>query len=806
MAAEIDSQRRFSFLQILGEFSDAFMLRIIATGSDDELAPFGQSTLSALRARQLKAILSLTPVMVVANIISSSALVLVAELVPSPRFEPILWWFLVLFSGLFLANKSKIVSQRIGNNVYSSDGTGAVVCIAFVLALIWTFPLLSFTTDAGPFIQSVTLALTGVMIASGTIALFPIPLAAFVYTATLAIAAISAIMFTSPEHITSWLVVALAFFAVTFRAVYHHSKVFISELVSLLQMSEKRTVSALLMRQYEENSDNWVWECDEYLRLTNGVEIFAKKLQIDEELVHTKQLPELLAASPEQNGFADVQMLDIAMTSRVAVSGLVVCRWDGNRQQYWKMHALPQHDHEGNFIGYLGFTIDVTREEAATKRIEFLATRDALTGLLNKSEFRHRMSSQLNNMQQSSANEWLVSLAFMDSDGLKAVNDTFGHAAGDAMIMEIGQRLAKHTDRNSLIARVGGDEFLVAEFHHKMLPSQIVAKNVALTTVLSKPFKFDELEVKMSSSCGLSVSAASVADIDRMMQQADRALYHIKQHGGGACLLYEDRIGHPIARRRELSMEIGPAIKQKEIKVSFQAIVDTNNFTITGYEALARWTRSDGIDVPPEEFIVAAEESGQIVVLGHYILDQAIELALSWKDLSRVSVNISVLQLQYPEFVDELKEMLTRHAFPSERLLLEIVESNLLQTNTVVQDNLQGIRDLGIALAIDDFGKGYSSFAYLTEFPVSYLKIDRSITANLVESPEKQSIIRAIVGVALAFDVKTIAEGIETAEQFKIVRDLGCDSAQGYLIGLPKTSDFQVKRRVAELRPLLAAI
>ena len=706
-----DPINKTSNMVLLGEFADRVMLRIISDATDATSTNIGKSTLAELRARQLNAIVALTPVMASANVVNSTAILLVFQFSASLSFGMIIWWLLnVLVSGYFFFKSKSAIKQKI-DKLYSPRGAGLIVRNALLYGIIWTYPLVGFPIDAGNDITGAILALTGIMIAGGSIGLYPIPLAAFAFTGVLTFVGTISIILSNPGHIVSWAAMSMAFIAVVYKAIHHHSKVFLGELVALLQMAEKRSVSGLLLQQYEENSDNWIWECNADWILTSGTEIFAKRLVVDPIALTQKKFTAFLNSSPKTNSRADIQMLEIALTSQVPVSGLVVDHWNGHDQQFWKIHALPQHDHEGIFTGYLGFAIDVTREEAASKRIEYLATRDAQTGLLNKSEFLHRLTSQINHLKQSTPDGWLVSLAFMDSDGLKAVNDTFGHAAGDAMIMEISTRLTNFTDSSSLIGRIGGDEFLVAEFHKKSLPSQIVTHQVWLTSLLAEPFQFQELEIKMSVSCGLSISAISVADIDRLMQQADRALYHIKQHGGAGCLLYEDRIGHPIARRRELSMDIARAIREKEITVHFQPIVNTHDFSITGYEALARWTRRDGTRVSPEDFVTAAEESGQIVVLGAFVLEQAISTAVNWKNPVRLSINVSVFQLQYSGFVEELVEFMEKYKFSSDRLLLEIVENILLQTNAVVQENLLRIKELGIVVAFDDFGKGYSSFA-----------------------------------------------------------------------------------------------
>lgn len=789
----------------LGERAEAFMLAIIALGRKETPVTPGPETLAQIRTRQIKAIIALTPIMALANIVNASALTF--EMARHGHATPLAlgWWALVVVTSILFWHRAYTSRKSPPRHLASHRAVGIVVRNACLTALFWALPLISFAPFSSPYEQGLIIALTGAMLAGGTIGLYPVPLAAFVYILTLSSLGLSVVISLEDGHMDSWFLLVFAFVAVTIRAVHHHHGVFLSELMDLLDMDKKRSLTGFFLEEYEKNSDNWSWECDADLRLVRTTQRFGERLGMTPSEIDGQKFTELLKANPNSPTNCDIHMFEIALGGQVPVSGLVVSHNIGEREYFWRLHALPQHDHEGNFTGYRGFAIDVTRDEAAARRIEYLATRDALTGLLNKSEFLHRVESHLTNLRNRGVEKWALSLAFLDSDGLKAINDTFGHAAGDAMIVEFGKRLLQSATGDTMVARIGGDEFLVAEFHYEKLTSHIVSHNVWVCASLCQPFSYDGIEIRMSASSGLAISPIEVADLDRMMQQADRALYHVKQNGGQGCLLYEDRIGHPIAKRREMSIDLERAIRGGEIRVNFQPIVDTSSLRLKGYEALARWTRPDGTDISPEDFVTAAEETGQIVALGRFILNEALSLASKWENPARLSINISVLQLQYREFFDELEEMMREHGFPADQLVLEIVESKLLQTNRTVQENIERITDMGIRLAIDDFGKGYSSLAYLTEFRISAVKIDRSMTENIENSEERRSIISAIIGVARALDLTTVAEGIENAEQFRIIRDLGCDCAQGYLIGIPSAVEAANPEADERLRTLVSA-
>ncbi len=789
----------------LGERAEAFMLALLSIGRRPTPRRPGPETLAQIRTRQVRAIIALTPIMALAHIVNASALAIEFARHGEASWAVFLWWALVVALSVYFWHKARRARGFSPERHVSPRAVGLVVRNAAVSAVLWAVPLLGLAPLNSPQEQALVMALTGALIAGGTIGLYPVPLAAFVHIVILAAFGILMVLRFESSNFDSWILMSLAFIAVTLRAVHHHSGVFLRELISLLDMDQKRSLTSFFLEEYEKNSDNWSWECDAELRLTNTTERFGERLGLPPRQINGRKFSELLKPNPNSPTNCDIRMFEIALAGEVPVSGLVVSHQIGTREFFWRLHALPQHDREGKFTGYRGFAIDVTRDEAAARRIEFLATRDALTGLLNKSEFLHRFESQIEALKKKGTKGWTVSLAFLDSDGLKAINDTFGHGAGDAMIMEFGKRLLNGSAGNTIVARIGGDEFLVAEFYFEKLTSHIASHNVWLCSTLCQPFSHDGMEIRMSASSGLAISPVEVADLDRMLQQADRALYHVKQNGGQGCLLYEDRIGHPIAMRREMSIDLERAIRSGEISVNFQPIVDTSSLRIEGYEALARWTRPDGTEISPEDFVTAAEETGQIVTLGRFILNEALAQAAKWENPVRLSINISVLQLQYRDFANELEAMMAANDIPPRQLMLEIVESKLLQTNRVVQENIERITDMDIRLAIDDFGKGYSSLAYLSEFRISAVKIDRSMTENIENSEERRSIISAIIGVARALDLTTVAEGIENAEQFRTIRDLGCDCAQGYLIGIPSPREADALQNNDRLKTLVSA-
>ena len=427
------------------------------------------------------------------------------------------------------------------------------------------------------------------------------------------------------------------------------------------------------------------------------------------------------------------------------------------------------------------YKVDMNRQVLLRSK-EFLARHDGLTGLANRSVVTEELSSL--SLRQKNANLFLA-----DLDDFKEVNDAYGHPVGDKLLVQIADRLRALAPEGAVVARLGGDEFLLladADEAGKTigwpvnhcLGKEIVAR-------LSEPFCLDGLTLKMSGSVGVAHFPEEANTGEELLQKADLALYAAKAAGRNQCFRFESKMEEAQDRRLTLQQRLRAAVEQEDIYLGYQPQFCLQTNCLMGFEALARWNDAELGVVDPETFIQIAEDCGLIEQLGEQLLRHACVQALDWPKLEgasaplKVSVNISTLQLKADNIVQTVSDILCETGFPANRLELEVTESVLIANPKEVARKLNDLATLGVDIAMDDFGKGYSSLSYLQHFALSRLKIDRSFVANLAE-PNGKPIVSAIIRLAQAMDLNVVAEGVETDAQRRALKSMGCDYAQGY--------------------------
>ncbi len=426
----------------------------------------------------------------------------------------------------------------------------------------------------------------------------------------------------------------------------------------------------------------------------------------------------------------------------------------------------------------------VERQEAA-ERLLHQATHDALTGLPNRVLLHDELRSARARLRRTPVERTAV--VFIDLDGFKTVNDMLGHAAGDRILCDVATRLGRVLRPYDTFGRLSGDEFVVicerlAEEH----PVLAIAERFA--AALRDPFTLGGERFQITASVGVTFALPEKEPED-VIAEADAAMYRAKLLGRARCEVYSEQLGVQLRRRSELERALRHAAENGELRLHYQPEVDLRNGRIVGLEALLRWQR-DGATVMPDEFIPLAEDTGLIVPIGGWVLDEALRQARAWQLDGSIahapwtSVNLSVRQLADPEIMTRVADALARHESDPSRLLLEVTESVILDDVEAGLTILTALTQLGTAIAIDDFGTGYASLSYLRRFPASALKIDRSFIATL-EDPRTRAIVIAMIELAHALGLTAIAEGVETVEQLTLLRELGCDLGQGYLFARP---------------------
>jgi diguanylate cyclase len=446
------------------------------------------------------------------------------------------------------------------------------------------------------------------------------------------------------------------------------------------------------------------------------------------------------------------------------------------------------------------------QQQTSSRRVfEHLATHDPLTGLANRTALNERLQHLVEGGTD-------VTVLFIDLDGFKLVNDSWGHAVGDELIVQVADRLRASVPTDVLLCRTGGDEFLVVAPTRTQDPEGTGFAGF-LITELSQPFQLSVGEVVVTPSIGVATSSwrlGAGGDHDTaqtLVRDADTAMYRAKDAGRRRAVAYDPSMGEHVRRRAELDRSLRHALADREIDVAFQPIVKLATGRLVGFEALARWQRAEG-PCPPDMFIPVAEENGLIVPLGEQVLARALDELCRWRRVTPlevgVNVNVSVRQLQDPRFVGHVLAALTARGLPAGALRLEVTESTLVGKDETANQSLGELEEAGVSVSVDDFGTGYSSLSYLSRLRVQEIKIDRSFVSGITTRPHDAAIVRATTVMARAMNLEVVAEGIETVEQRDALVAMGIDRGQGWLFGRPMTADQAAQRVIAQWEDVAA--
>jgi len=430
--------------------------------------------------------------------------------------------------------------------------------------------------------------------------------------------------------------------------------------------------------------------------------------------------------------------------------------------------------------------------EAIAEQATRLALHDSLTGLPNRALVIDRLSLALERAQRSDTD---VALFFVDLDRFKLVNDSFGHEVGDNVLAELAGRLLDAARASDTVGRFGGDEFVVlCEEVEDRAAAIVIATR--LVSALTPPIRVQDVELHVTASVGIALSR-NRTDPDELIRECDAAMYHAKDSGAGRCEFFDESRRVTGRNRLQRENELRVAVENGDFELHYQPIVDAGSNQIVAIEPLVRWRHPTHGLIAPLDFIPLAEDVGLIGTIDSWVLRQACEQAVAWRAFSdepgpRLSVNLSAPQLSTPGLATSVAQTLLDTGFPAADLMLEITERMLVSESVIATDNLTRIQQQGIRIAIDDFGTGYSSLAYLRQFSVNTLKIDRSFTSGLAQDSDNAAIVEAIIVMGAALGLTVVAEGIETEAQFALVKALGCHEVQGFLFGRPLPApDFE---------------
>lgn len=457
-------------------------------------------------------------------------------------------------------------------------------------------------------------------------------------------------------------------------------------------------------------------------------------------------------------------------------------RTSGGQERWFWIDMQAEYDETGTIFAVRGICQDITERKSAFERIRHIARHDVLTGLANRLHLTEQLARTLSEAEQRRGT---IAVLCFDLDGFKTVNDLFGHAAGDEVLRTVARRTARHVRETDIVARVGGDEFVVIQVGGRQ-PMAVQRLARRLLTELAEPIIVPPAtEIAVSASIGVALYPQDGLTADDLLARADRALYVIKGEGRNGVALYDRTMEREFQERRTLEHDLRFALQHREFALVYQPMHCARNGEVKGFEALLRWHSPVHGTVPPDVFIGIAESIGLMGLLGAWVLRTACTEAAHWQNPLAIAVNVSPIQLQHGGLAETIHNTLADTGLAPERLEIEITESMLIRNPDRALETLRQIKALGVRVVMDDFGTGYSSLATLRAFPFDKLKVDRGFVRELGEETESLAIINAILGLGRGLRLPVVVEGVETELQATILRRCGADEIQGFLLGRP---------------------
>ena len=543
-------------------------------------------------------------------------------------------------------------------------------------------------------------------------------------------------------------------------------------------------------QQFAETASDWLWETDSELSLN---------------FIHANSEHASYLDVSKIIGINLLQFLELDNSWKLRIQQLIHSRqalavfeaqihYDPTAETVIvvEVRGVPYYDVNKEFLGYRGTVTDISARKEAENRALFLSNHDELTGLPNRRALTEHLVKYLGKAEENSQT---VVVAGVDLDGFKSVNDAYGHMTGDILLQQVGARLQKALRLNDYVYRTGGDEFVVVLTDLDQNTAEEVSLNIMhrLIEEVSALYYVQTIDIRIGASVGI-VSFPSQAGLpEDLLRMADLALYEAKARGKGCVVTFESGLDVDAKQQLKIEADLHKAIADEEFYLVYQPQVDSQNNRIMGFEALIRWAHPERGEIPPGDFISVAEKLNLMDEIGTFVLDTACKFAATWPisddgSAYQVSVNVSPQQFRNSSFCQIVRDTLDRHQLPAERLELEITEDVLIHDFSLVSKLLLELREMKVAVAIDDFGSGQTSLRYLNQFPISTIKIDRSFIKHLNSDGKAAEITQTIVGLGQRLGVKVLAEGVEDADQLSMLQSWNCDQIQGFLFSKPLTA------------------
>ena len=537
------------------------------------------------------------------------------------------------------------------------------------------------------------------------------------------------------------------------------------------------------------------WATDESGRVSYLTETAVRRLGCEPEELLGCQLTEIFSSPGSDAEESPERPLSFLLGARNTISGLAVRVAGARRETWWEISGKPLYDAKERFTGYRGSAKDITLIRERQREAEALARCDSLTGLANRHHMEGHLARTLDAYRSAKRS---CALMMMDLDRFKQVNDTLGHPAGDQLLKQVAARLGTVVARRGTIGRLGGDEFLI------LLPDiddrgELGELAQRIIQMVSQPYSIDGARAIIGASVGIATAPYDGLDAEALTSAADLALYAAKGGGRGQFRFFASDLKDGAHMRRRIEEDLRDALANDQLEMHYQPIVASADNRATCMEALLRWHHPERGFVTPSIFVPVAEELGLIREIGAFVLQRSCEDALEWPIPLRVAVNVSAAQFARDDFPGQVAAILKCTGLDPARLELEITESVFVGDSDRTQRIFEELKSLGVRLALDDFGTGYSSLSYLQRAPFDKIKIDRSFVRGATDAGNNNpEILSAIVNLAEALKMETVAEGVETLDELKLVKERGASHVQGYIFSAALTQDAAIARLATE--------
>ncbi len=744
-----------------------------------EHAEFTKEIRSKVVSTQVGSIYRLVPAMMVVNLAMMTAVVFVID--TKNNNLSLNLWSLLLLTAIVITIKSWWLRSTETRNDTNSDVEARNIVIATTaFSLLWALLPVVLLNDVNSDLWHYTGTAIVAMVCGAGFALAAMPRAVVGFMVPVLIS--TTIFAIQGYQSTGAVLAVLMFIYMCFSVITSiaYTRSLAEHTMAQAGVDEQRSVIGLLLKDFEENTSDWLWETDENYRIKNASKRFVNVVDMTADELNGLNITEFANPPSEEFNLTVSAFVESIRNNLTFRDKTIPVKLNG-KQYWWSITGKPTYDNNGQFIGFKGVCSDITVQRESEERVKFLAHNDALTGLVNRAWFTEQLNQYVSRLERYGTP---FSVLYIDLDRFKAVNDSKGHPVGDKLLAEVGRRLKVEVRNVDILARIGGDEFAVIIDPSDYDNCEAVLSQRIIES-MTEPFEIDGELICIGASIGIARAPVNGTRPDQILRNADLALYRAKEAGKGVFQFFKSEMDSEARERRTLESELRDAMVNGEFELYYQPLLDAQNKMPTGFEALIRWNHPIRGLVSPAEFIPLAEKTGMIVEIGEWVIHEACETAADWPDKCTIAVNLSVHQFSDNRILEVVKSALESSGLDAARLELEVTESLLIEQPDAVIQTLMELKALGVAIAMDDFGTGYSSLSYLMKFPFDKMKIDRSFVVALDTDGAARDILKTIGSLGESLKMKITVEGVETSEQVDFLSKMSCHHLQGYYFAKP---------------------